>query len=87
MFVLVAGPTACSSPRPVQVFANISQCDEQAVTKRRKFLLKGKSLSGRFSLYRDNKLEALERLYRSTGLIFLQWQKEVFNNYHSIPAF
>ena len=22
-----------------------------------------------------NKLEALERLYRSTGLIFLQWQK------------
>ena len=33
------------------------------------------------------KLEALERLYRSTGLIFLQWRKEVFNNYHSIPAF
>ena len=32
-------------------------------------------------------LEALECLYRSTGLIFLQWQKEVFNNYHSIPAF
>ena len=23
-----------------------------------------------------NKLEALERLYRSTGLIFLQWQKK-----------
>ena len=33
------------------------------------------------------KLEALERLYRSKGLIFLQWRKEVFNNYHSIPAF
>ena len=32
-------------------------------------------------------LEALERLYRSTGLIFLQWRKEVFNNYHSVPAF
>ena len=24
----------------------------------------------------NNKLEALERLYRSTGLIFLQWQKK-----------
>ena len=35
----------------------------------------------------EKELEALERLYRSTGLIFLQWQKEVFNNYHSIPAF
>ena len=36
---------------------------------------------------KEEKLEALERLYRSTGLIFLQWRKEVFNNYHSIPAF
>ena len=24
----------------------------------------------------NSKLEALERLYRSTGLIFLQWQKK-----------
>ena len=31
----------------------------------------------------ENK-EALERLYRSTGLILAE---EVFNNYHSIPAF
>ena len=36
---------------------------------------------------KKKKLEALEHLYRSTGLIFLQWRKEVFNNYHSIPAF
>ena len=28
------------------------------------------------SLLVDSKLEALERLYRSTGLIFLQWQKK-----------
>ena len=27
------------------------------------------------SLTASDKLEALERLYRSTGLIFLQWQK------------
>ena len=34
----------------------------------------------------SGELEALERLYRSTGLIFLQWQKK-FLNYHSIPEF
>ena len=44
-------------------------------------------VNGTVSVVISDELEALERLYRSTGLIFLQWRKEVFNNYHSIPAF